>query len=71
MGAEDARAEGCGLGIASKVAVGFGANFGSSAKVTIELKKKGSHGKLPFGEKGVEHENPTGIVLGKWGDLPL
>ena len=45
--------------------------FCSSAKVTIELKKKGSHGKLPFGEKGVNHENPTGIVHGKWGDLPL
>jgi hypothetical protein len=45
--------------------------MGSTAKVTIELKKKGSRGKLPFGEKGVKHENPTGIVLGKGGDIPL
>ena len=48
-----------------------GVKIRSTAKVTIELKKKGSRGKLPFGEKGVNHENPTGIVLGKWSDLSL
>ncbi len=46
-------------------------NKGSTAKVTVELKKKGSHGKLPFGEKGASHENPTDIVLGNRGDLAL
>jgi hypothetical protein len=43
----------------------------STAKLTIDLKKKGSHGKLPFAEKGVSHENPTDIVHRERGDLPL